>query len=164
MTGKSRCNLIGSALPGLHPARPYPLKATHSFLCAIGVVTTRHAEVGAYLRVMRSTGPLTSVYIIPFSNITRSGLISSYNIPRKAMLFRPFGPGRRRFCRGEVWARCRVLATLGPGACDGRYLYLFSERAAVRPLHAKAFSIIHRVPEDKDPLWNGMNRAIKKGG
>lgn len=131
---------------------------------AIGVVTTRLADVVAYLRVMRSVGPLTSVYLIPFSNITRSVSTSSYNIPLKAMLFRPFGPGRRRFCRGKVWARGRVLATMGPGACDGRYIYLFSERAAMRPLHAKAFSIIHRVPEDKDPLWNGMNRAIKKGG
>ena len=34
----------------------------------------------------------------------------------------------------------------------------------MRPLHAKAFLIIHRVSEDKDPLWNEMNRAIKKGG
>lgn len=34
----------------------------------------------------------------------------------------------------------------------------------MRPLHAKAFLIIHRVAEDKDPLWNEMNRAIKKGG
>ncbi|AEN67258.1 hypothetical protein Entas_4575 (plasmid) [Enterobacter soli] len=40
----------------------------------------------------------------------------------------------------------------------------FSERAAVRPLHAKALSFIHSVAEDKDPLWNEMNRAIKKGG
>ena len=42
--------------------------------------------------------------------------------------------------------------------------WIFSERAAVRPLHAKALFIIHRVAEDKDPLWNEMNRAIKKGG
>lgn len=34
----------------------------------------------------------------------------------------------------------------------------------MRPLHAKAFLIIHRVAEDKDPLWNVMNRAIKKEG
>lgn len=39
-----------------------------------------------------------------------------------------------------------------------------SERAAVRPLHAKALLIIHRVAEDKDPLWNEMNREIKRGG
>lgn len=32
--------------------------------------------------------------------------------------------------------------------------------SAVRPLHAKAFFVIHRVPEDKDLLWNEMNREI----
>lgn len=53
---------------------------------------------------------------------------------------------------------------MGPGACDGRYIYLFSERAAVRPPHAKAFFIIHRVATDKDLLWNVMNRAKRKGG
>jgi hypothetical protein len=40
-------------------------------------------------------------------------------------------------------------------------LLIFSERAAVRPLHAKAFFVIHRVAEDKDLLWNVMNREIK---
>ena len=39
-----------------------------------------------------------------------------------------------------------------------------SERAAVRPLHAKALLIILRVSDDKDPLWNDMNREIKNGG
>ncbi|KAI3492036.1 hypothetical protein L1887_43579 [Cichorium endivia] len=63
-------------------------------------------------------------------------LDTSYNIPLKAMVFRPSGPGRRRFSRGQ--------------------------RAAVRPLHAKAFYVIHRVAEDKDLLWNVMNREIKK--
>jgi hypothetical protein len=52
-----------------------------------------------------------------------------------------------------------VLARTVPGACDGRY-FLFSERAAVRPLHAKAFFVIHRVTADKDLLWN-VNREIK---
>ena len=40
--------------------------------------------------------------------------------------------------------------------------WIFSERAAVRPLHAKAFFVIHRVPADKDLLWNEMNREIKR--
>ncbi|OZP41506.1 hypothetical protein CIG28_19240 [Enterobacter hormaechei] len=57
--------------------------------------------------------------------------------------------------------RCRVLARKGPGACDGRYFLFSSERAAVRPLHAKALFVIHRVAADKDPLWNEMNREIK---
>ena len=32
----------------------------------------------------------------------------------------------------------------------------------MRPLHAKAFFVIHRVAADKDLLWNEMNREIKK--
>ncbi|KHO38108.1 hypothetical protein SS21_24225 [Enterobacter roggenkampii] len=54
-----------------------------------------------------------------------------------------------------------VLARTVPGACDGRYFLFPSERAAVRPLHAKAFFVIHRVTADKDLLWNEMNREIK---
>lgn len=43
-----------------------------------------------------------------------------------------------------------------------REVLLFSsERAAVRPLHTKVFYVIHRVAEDKDLLWNVMNREIK---
>ena len=58
--------------------------------------------------------------------------------------------------------QCWVLARTGPDACDGRYFCFSSERAAVRPLHAKAFYVIHRVAEDKDLLGNVMNREIKK--
>ncbi|PNF44320.1 hypothetical protein C1166_24210 [Enterobacter bugandensis] len=57
--------------------------------------------------------------------------------------------------------QCWILARTGPGVCDGRNFWFCSERAAVRPLHAKAFYVIHRVAEDKDLLWNVMNREIK---
>jgi hypothetical protein len=50
----------------------------------------------------------------------------------------------------------------GPALATEELLISFSERAAVRPLHAKAFYGIHRVAKDKDLLWNVMNREIKK--
>ncbi len=95
------------------------------------------------------------------ATLTAAALISSYNIPLKARVFRPFGPGRRRFSRGQVCMRRPDLARTVPGACDGRYFLFPPERAAVRPLHAKAFYVIHRVAEDNDLLWNVMNREIK---
>ncbi|NIG46398.1 hypothetical protein F3J31_21615 [Enterobacter sp. Acro-832] len=54
------------------------------------------------------------------ATLTAAALISSYNIHLKARVFRPFGPGRRRFSRGQVSMQCWVLARIGPGACDGR--------------------------------------------
>ncbi|PLO75652.1 hypothetical protein CWN49_00600 [Klebsiella michiganensis] len=61
---------------------------------------------------------------------------------------------------------CAVLGSGQNGARRVRReaLLFFSERAALWPLQAKAFLFIHRVAEDKDPLWNEMNRAIKNGG
>jgi hypothetical protein len=94
------------------------------------------------------------------ATLTAAALTSSYNIPLKAMVFRPAGRG------GVGLAGSGMYAAPGSGENGARRLrrevLLFSsERAAVRPLHAKAFFVIHRVTADKDLLWNEMNREIK---
>ena len=97
-------------------------------MCASGVSPARPvAAVGLYLRVSAVRRLRACTQNSP--RLSCSDTSSSYNIPRKAMLFRPFGPGRRRFCRGKVWARGRVLATMGPGACDGRYIFHYPQSA-----------------------------------
>ena len=55
------------------------------------------AAVGAYLRVSGPSGPLTGVFPDTEAIRLTAVSVSSYIIHLKATLFRPGGPGRRRF-------------------------------------------------------------------
>jgi hypothetical protein len=131
------------------------------FLCAVGVSPSRPvAADGLYLRVSAVRRLRACTANLPRLNLQPLGLLVTTSLLKRGCSG-PSGRGGVGLAGGQVCPQCQVLPRKGPGACDGRYFWCSSERAAIGPLHAKAFSVIHRVARDKDLFWNVMNRKIK---